>query len=85
MQEFTDLLTHLEQKLSTVKVISDLLYAKMGDTADLKDSDAIIHFRAGEVENMLVTLEGFVEEQDSMIREFIDNYRRQSRVEQTPK
>ena len=46
MQEFTDLLTHLEQKLSTIKVISDLLYAKMGDTADLKDADAIIPFRA---------------------------------------
>ena len=85
MQEFTDFLTHLEQKLSTIKVISDLLYAKMGDTADLKDSDAIIHFRASEVENLLVTLEGFVEEQDSLIREFIDNYRRQSRVEQVSK
>jgi hypothetical protein len=85
MQEFTDFLAHLEQKLSTIKVISDLLYAKMGDTADLKDEDAIVHFRASEVENLLVTLEGFVEEQDALIRDFIDNYRRQNRLENISK
>ena len=85
MQEFTEFLTHLEQKLASIKVISDLLYAKMGDKADLKDEDAIIHFRASEVENLLVSLEGFVEEQDTLIREFIDNYRRQNRLEQVTK
>lgn len=85
MKEFNDFLTHLEQKLSTIKVISDLLYAKMGDAADHKDADAIIHFRASEVENLLVTLESFVDEQDSLIREFIDKYRRQSRVEPVSK
>jgi hypothetical protein len=85
MQEFTDLLTHLEQKLATIKVINDLLYAKMGDTAGHKDDDAIVHFRASEVENLLVTLESFVEEQDNLIREFIEDYRKQSRLEQVSK
>jgi hypothetical protein len=75
MKEFSDLLTHLEQKLSYIKIASDLLYAKMGESADGLERDAIIHFRAGELENLLITLENFVEEQDKLIKDFIDNQR----------
>ena len=82
MSEFTDLLTHLEQKLSTIKVISDLLYAKMGETADGLDRDAIVHFRSSEIENLLITIENFVEEQDKLIKEFLETHRSQSRLEQ---
>ncbi|MEA2064050.1 MAG: hypothetical protein U9P14_10160 [Gemmatimonadota bacterium] len=82
MQEFTDLLTHLEQKLSNIKVVSDLLYAKMGDKADGTDRNAIVHFRASELENLLITLENFIEEQDSLITKFIENHRSQKALEQ---
>ena len=82
MKEFTDLLTHLEQKLSNIKVISDLLYAKMGESADGLNRDAIVHFRASEMENLLITIENFVEEQDKQIREFIENHRKQRKLEQ---
>ncbi|MFC1537329.1 hypothetical protein ACFL4P_00720 [Gemmatimonadota bacterium] len=75
MKEFSDLLTHLEQKLSYIKIASDLLYAKMGESADGLERDAIIHFRAGELENLLITLENFVEEQDKLIKDFIDSQR----------
>jgi len=85
MQDFNDLLTHLEQKLSTVKVVYDLLYAKMGDQAATGDKDAIVHFRASEVENLLITLETFVEEQDSLIQDFIENHRKKTRLEQISK
>lgn len=85
MQDFNDMLTHLEQKLSTVKVVYDLLYAKLGDNADEVDKDAIVHFRASEVENLLITLETFVEEQDALIQEFIENHRKQSHLEQISK
>ena len=85
MQDFNDMLTHLEQKLSTVKVVYDLLYAKLGDNADEADKDAIVHFRASEVENLLITLETFVEEQDALIQEFIENHRKQSHLEQLSK
>ena len=83
MQDFNDMLTHLEQKLSTVRVVYDLLYAKMGENADEADKEAIVHFRASEVENLLITLETFVEEQDTLIQEFIENHRKQSHLEQT--
>lgn len=82
MKEFTDLLTHLEQKLSTIKVISDLLYAKMGEAADGLNRDAIVHFRASEIENLLSTIENFAEEQNKLIREFIENHRGQTKLEQ---
>ena len=82
MKEFTDLLTQLEQKLSTIKVVSDLLYAKMGETADGLNREAIVHFRSSELENLLITIENFVEEQDKLIREFIGSNRRQSQLEQ---
>jgi len=82
MSDFTDLLTHLEQKLSTIKVISDLLYAKMGETADGLDREAIVHFRSSEIENLLITIENFVEEQDKLIKEFLEKHRSQSRLEQ---
>ncbi|MFH1070871.1 MAG: hypothetical protein V1794_14735 [Candidatus Glassbacteria bacterium] len=85
MQEFNDLLTHLEQKLSTIKVVYDLLYAKMGDQADAADKDTIVHFRASEVENLLITLETFVEEQDALIQEFIENHRKKAHLEQVSK
>jgi len=85
MQDFNDMLTHLEQKLSTVKVVYDLLYAKLGDNADEVNKDAIVHFRASEVENLLITLETFVEEQDALIQEFIENHRKQSHLEQISK
>ncbi|MBT4511667.1 MAG: hypothetical protein HOC20_05605 [Chloroflexi bacterium] len=85
MQDFSDMLTHLEQKLSTVKVVYDLLYAKLGDEAETADKNTIVHFRASEVENLLITLETFVEEQDALIQEFIENHRKQSHIEQTPK
>jgi len=85
MQEFHDLLTRLEQKLSTIKVVYDLLYAKMGEEVQNKDKDAIVHFRASEVENLLITLESFVEEQDALIQEFIENYRKKTRLEQVSK
>ena len=75
MKEFSDLLTHLEQKLSYIKIASDLLYAKMGESADGLERDAIIHFRASELENLLITLENFVEEQDKLIKDFIDSQR----------
>jgi hypothetical protein len=79
------MLTHLEQKLSTVRVVYDLLYAKLGDNADEADKDTIVHFRASEVENLLITLETFVEEQDALIQEFIENHRKQSHLEQLSK
>ena len=82
MKEFTDLLTQLEQKLSTIKVVSDLLYAKMGETADGLNREAIVHFRSSELENLLITIENFVEEQDKLIKEFIGSNRRQSQLEQ---
>ena len=82
MKEFTDLLTQLEQKLSTIKVVSDLLYAKMGETADGLNREAIVHFRSSELENLLITIENFVEEQDKLIREFIGSNRRQSQLKQ---
>jgi hypothetical protein len=85
MQEFNDLLTHLEQKLSTVKVVYDLLYAKMGDAADSPSEDTIVHFRASEIENLMITLETFVEEQDALIQEFIENHRKKIRLEQVSK
>lgn len=85
MQDFNDMLTHLEQKLSTVKVVYDLLYAKLGDDAETADKDSIVHFRASEVENLLITLETFVEEQDALIQEFIENHRKQSHLEQISK
>ena len=85
MQDFNDMLTHLEQKLSTVKVVYDLLYAKLGDSAEESDKDSIVHFRASEVENLLITLETFVEEQDALIQEFIENHRKQSHLEQMSK
>ncbi len=85
MQEFNDLITHLEQKLSTVKVVHDLLYAKMGDEVADSDKDAIVHFRASEVENLLITLETFVEEQDALIQDFIENHRKKTRLEQISK
>ncbi len=85
MQDFNDMLTHLEQKLSTVKVVYDMLYAKLGDEAATADKDTIVHFRASEVENLLITLETFVEEQDALIQEFIENNRNQSHLEQTSK
>lgn len=85
MQDFSDMLTHLEQKLSTVKVVQDLLYAKLGNEAEATDKDAIVHFRASEVENLLITLETFVEEQDALIQEFIENHRKQSHLEQLSK
>ncbi|HUU29078.1 MAG TPA: hypothetical protein VM123_14825 [archaeon] len=85
MEEFNDLLNHLEQKLSTVKVVYDLLYAKMGDSADSQKDDTIIHFRASEIENLLITLETFVEEQDALIQDFIENHRKKSRLEQVSK
>ena len=85
MQDFSDMLTHLEQKLSTVKVVYDLLYAKLGDEAETAEKNAIVHFRASEVENLLITLETFVEEQDALIQEFIENHRKQSHIEQMPK
>ena len=85
MQDFNDMLTHLEQKLSTVKVVYDLLYAKLGDNAEESDKDTIVHFRASEVENLLITLETFVEEQDAMIQDFIENHRKQSHLEQISK
>ena len=69
MQEFNDLLTHLEQKLSTVKVVYDLLYAKMGDEAASGGKDSIVHFRASEVENLLI----------------IENHRKKTRLEQISK
>lgn len=75
MKKFSDLLTHLEQKLSYIKIASDLLYAKMGESADGLERDAIIHFRASELENLLITLENFVEEQDKLIKDFIDSQR----------
>ena len=75
MKKFNDLLTHLEQKLSYIKVVSDLLYAKMGESADGLDREAIVHFRASEIENLLITLENFTEEQDRLIRDFIENHR----------
>ncbi|MBN2288648.1 MAG: hypothetical protein JXQ83_04900 [Candidatus Glassbacteria bacterium] len=81
MKEFKDLLTHLEQKLSYIKVVSDLLYAKMGETADGLDREAIVHFRASELENLLITLENFIEEQDRLIKDFIEGHR-QGRLEQ---
>ena len=82
MKEFTDLLTQLEQKLSTIKVVSDLLYAKMGETADGLNREAIVHFRSSELENLLITIENFVEEQDKLIKEYIGSNRRQSQLEQ---
>ncbi len=85
MQDFSDMLTHLEQKLSTVKVVYDLLYAKLGDDAETADKDTIVHFRASEVENLLITLETFVEEQDALIQEFIENHRRQSHLDRVSK
>lgn len=85
MQEFNDLLTHLEQKLSTVKVVYDLLYAKMGDAAGSPNEDTIVHFRASEIENLMITLETFVEEQDALIQEFIENHRKKIRLEQVSK
>lgn len=85
MQEFNNLLTHLEQKLSTIKVVYDLLYAKMGDEVTSSDKDTIVHFRASEVENLLITLETFVEEQDVLIQDFIENHRKKTRLEQVSK
>ncbi len=82
MEEFNDLLTHLEQKLATVKVVYDLLYAKLGDAADNPDRETIIHFRASEIENLMITLETFVEEQDALVQDFIENHRKQTRLEQ---
>ncbi|OGF97493.1 MAG: hypothetical protein A3F83_15290 [Candidatus Glassbacteria bacterium RIFCSPLOWO2_12_FULL_58_11] len=85
MPEFNDLLTHLEQKLSTIKVVYDLLYAKMGEDAAALDKDTIVHFRASEVENLLITLENFVEEQDALIQDFIENHRKSTHLEQISK
>ncbi len=85
MQEFNDLIIHLEQKLSTIKVVYDLLYAKMGDEAANSEKDTIVHFRASEVENLLITLETFVEEQDVLIQDFIENHRKKTHLEQISK
>lgn len=82
MNKTDELLTILEQKLSTVKVVSDLLYAKLGDSATAKSEDEIVHFRASEVENLLITIENFVEDQESLIRDFIEQDRRSKKPQQ---
>ena len=86
MQDFSDMLTHLEQKLSTVKVVSRPALRQAGRRGgDRRQRYTIVHFRASEVENLLITLETFVEEQDALIQEFIENHRKQSHLEQMPR